>query len=131
MSRPSWALFACLVSLPLTANTPAWQVVIDDVLHRVAIDPASVRREGDIVGFLERRVVHGQFIDPNSLRPVREILSRRMADCRTAKLATLSRSVFSDDDALIDHLVQRPHQGQWTEAADEPAVYALLCGRGR
>jgi hypothetical protein len=131
MSRTVLGLFACLASLPLAANTPAWQVIIDDALHRVAIDPASVSREGDIVRFLERRVVHGEMIDSNSMRPVREILSRRMADCLSAKLATLSRSVFSDGDALIDHLVQRPHQRQWTEAADEPAVYALLCGRGR
>ncbi len=130
MSRPGWALLACLASLPLAASTVAWQVVIDDPQQWVAIDPASIRRAGDRVGFLERRVVHGQSIDPNSLRPVREILSRRIADCGSAKLATLTRSVFSDDDALIDHLVQRSPQAQWTEASEEPLVYALLCGRG-
>lgn len=130
MSRAAWWLVACLVSTPLAANSQSWRVVTQTPQQTVAIDSSSIKREGDRVWFRERRIIHGQLIDGNSLRPVREILSRRIADCRTAKLATLSRAVFSDDDALIDHLAQQPRQAQWTEAAEEPAVYALLCGRG-
>ncbi len=51
----------------------------------------------------------------DSQRPILEILDRRMVDCWGRRVATLSRAVFSDHDALIHYQNQTgwPIKAEW------------------
>lgn len=80
------------------------------------------------MSFREWRAMRGGQIDPGSLRPVREGLTRRMVDCRSRRIATLSRAVFSDDDALIDHRAVRPSHAEWKLIEKDDTVFRLVCG---
>lgn len=126
--RALLGLVACLASPPIWANA-SWQVMADMPAEMVAIDLTSLERSGGQVRFRERRVVRDGRIHPNSLRPVREILSRRVVDCRARRIATLSRAVFSDRDALIDHQATRLQQAVWELLPREDGLFRQLCGR--
>ncbi|MDQ1314637.1 MAG: hypothetical protein QG662_746 [Pseudomonadota bacterium] len=51
-----------------------------------------------------------------------------MIDCKTQRIATLSRAVFPDDDALIDYLTVHPRQAEWQPLAKDDPVFRLVCG---
>lgn len=119
---------ACVLGLPAWAN-PAWRVVLETEAESVAVEVGSLQRDKEQVGFRERRTVRGMQTNANSLRPVREVLSRRLADCRAQRIATLSRAVFSDDDALIEHRAVRLNQAEWQPVAKDDPVFRLVCGR--
>jgi hypothetical protein len=68
-------------------------------------------------------------MDSASLRPIREVLVKRMIDCRSRRMAMLSRAVFSDDDALIDHRAVHPRQAEWKPIDRDDPVFKLVCGR--
>jgi len=59
---------------------------------------------------------------------MREVLAKRMIDCQTRRIATLSRAVFSDDDALIDHLTAHPRHAEWQPIEKDEPVFRLVCG---
>lgn len=126
--RPMVCIAACLLALPAWAS-PAWRVVLETDAESVAVDVGSLQRDKEQVGFRERRTMRGMQTNANSLRPVREVLSRRLADCRAQRIATLSRAVFSDDDALIEHRAARLSQAEWQPVAKEDPVFRLVCGR--
>ena len=51
-----------------------------------------------------------------------------MIDCQTRRIATLPRAVFSDDDALIDHLAAHPRHAEWQPIEKDEPVFRLVCG---
>ena len=126
--RALLGLVACLAAFPVWANEP-WRVMRETPAEVVAIDLSSLERSAGQVRFRERRVVRDGRIHPNSLRPVREVLSRGVVDCRARRIATLSRAVFSDEDALIDHQATRLQQAVWQLLPREDSLFRQLCGR--
>jgi Txe/YoeB family toxin of Txe-Axe toxin-antitoxin module len=121
-------MIACLVVVPAWADG-TWRVVAETPREMVSIDFASLRRNGGQVSFRERRVMRDVQTDPNSLRPMREVLFKRVVDCRARRIATLSRAVFSDDDAMIDHQATRLNQAVWQPVPAEDRVFRQVCGR--
>lgn len=126
--RAVLGILACLLVVPAWADG-AWRVVAETPREAVSIDFDSLQRNAGRVSFRERRVMLGMQTDPNSLRPMREVLSRRVIDCRARRIATLSRAVFSDDDAMIDHQATRLNQAVWQPVPAEDRVFKQMCGR--
>jgi hypothetical protein len=125
--RAVFGLLACMASVPAWANG-AWQVATESPEEIVSIDLSRLERDVARISFRERHVVRGRQIDSASLRPIREVLLKRMIDCRSRRIATLSRAAFSDDDALIDHRAVHPRQAEWKAIAREDPVFRLVCG---
>jgi hypothetical protein len=121
-------LVACALAMPVWANEQ-WQVMTETPAEVISIDLASFQRSAGIVGFRERHAMRGGQIDASSLRPVREVLVKRLADCSGRRMATLSRAVFSNDDALIDYHAVRPPYAEWQLIATDDPVFRLVCGR--
>jgi Txe/YoeB family toxin of Txe-Axe toxin-antitoxin module len=126
--RAVLGILACLLVVPAWADG-AWRVVAETLHETVSIDFDSLQRNAGRVSFRERRVMLGVQTDPNSLRSMREVLSRRVIDCRARRIATLSRAVFSDDDAMIDHQATRLNQAVWQPIPAEDRVFKQMCGR--
>ena len=126
--RAAFGVIACLLVVPAWADG-TWRVVAETPRETVSIDFDSLQRNAGRVSFRERRVMFGVQTDPNSLRPMREVLSRRVVDCRARRIATLSRAVFSDDDAMIDHQATRLNQAVWQPVPAEDRVFKQMCGR--
>lgn len=126
--RAVFGLLACMASAPVWAGSP-WQVTAESPTEIVSIDLSRLERNAARVSFRERHVMQGRQVDPASLRPIREVLVKRMIDCRSRRIATISRAVFSDDDALIDHQAVHLRQAEWKPIAREDPVFRLVCGR--
>ena len=126
--RAVLGIIAWLLIMPAWADG-AWRVVAETPRETVSIDFDSLQRNAGRVSFRERRAMLGVQTDPNSLRPMREVLSRRVIDCRARRIATLSRAVFSDDDAMIDHQATRLNQAVWQPVPAEDRVFKQMCGR--
>lgn len=120
-------LLAGLLVSPAWSDT--WRVVSDTPNEVVSIDLASLQREAGRVVFREQRRVWGMQLHPGSQRLVRAILSRRVFDCERGRMATLSRAVFSDNDALIEHQATRPQQATWQPLSRDEPAFRLVCGR--
>ena len=118
---------ACLLAVPGLANGP-WQVALETPAEVVAIDRSSLQRNSDRVSFRERRSLRGGQIDAYSQRPLREVLARRVIDCRSRRIATLSHAVFSDGDALIEHRAVRLRDAVWQPIRQEDPVFKQVCG---
>lgn len=125
MSR--WLLLL-LGAWPL-CGLAAWQAFGESPAGVRMIDLARVERQGEQIRFHERISVHAGQVDPASQRPLREVLERRVMDCRTARVATVSRAVFSDQDALIEYRVSRVREADWQPLAADDARLRLLCRR--
>lgn len=121
-------LAALAVSLPAGAS-PAWQVIAEQPEAVISIDPGSVQPMAGKLGFHERHAMRAGQVDPGSLRPIAEILEKRLIDCRARRVATLSRAVFSTDDALIDHWAMQPQQARWQPLPRDDPRFSLLCRR--
>ena len=126
--RAVLGLLACVASVPVWAGGP-WQLTAESPTEIVSIDLSSLERNAARVIFRERHAMQDRQIDPASLRPIREVLIRRMIDCRSRRIATLSRAVFSDDDALIDHHAVQVRQAEWKAVAKDDPIFKLVCGR--
>jgi len=118
---------ACLLAAPAWASE-TWQVALETPAEVVAIDRASLQRHSDRVSFRERRSLRGGQVDAYSQRPLREVLARRVIDCRTHRIATLSHAVFSDDDALIEHRAVRLQDAVWQPVRQDDPVFKQVCG---
>ncbi len=116
-----------LLSQP-DALAESWQIVKQTPAEIVSVDADSLRREGRHIWFREKRVELIRQLDPGSLRPIRELQARRIADCDQRTLATVSLSVFSDHDALIDYQALRPQQARWEPALLAREVFERVCG---
>lgn len=106
-----------------------WRVVSDHPNEVVSIDLASLQRNAGRVDFREQRRMRDVQLHPGSQRPVRAILSRRAFDCERRRMATLSRAVFTDDDALIEHQAVRSQQAAWKALPRDEPAFRLVCGR--
>jgi hypothetical protein len=127
--RAVFCVVASLLAMPTWAADGTWRVTRETPAEVVAIDLASFQRSAALVSFRVRHTLRGGQIDPGSLRPVREVLARRVADCAARRIATLSRAVFSDGDALIDHQATRLRQAVWQPLAPDDVLFRQVCGR--
>jgi hypothetical protein len=125
--RVALGALAWLLMVPAWANGP-WQVALETPAEVVAIDRSSLRRTIDRVSFRERRSLRGGQVDVYSQRPLREVLARRVIDCRTRQMATLSHAVFSDGDALIEHWAVRLRDAAWQPVRQDDPVFRQVCG---
>lgn len=105
-----------------------WFVVGESAAERVEVNLASLERQSDVVSFRQRRTLLGGQIDANTQRPLREVLEKRLLDCRKRRVATRSRAVFDVDDALIDHQAVRGGALPWQPLAPGDALARKLCG---
>ncbi|MFP5410134.1 MAG: surface-adhesin E family protein [Gammaproteobacteria bacterium] len=105
-----------------------WRVVQQTPALTVAIDAASLERLADGVRFRERHSLRSGRLDPHSRRTIREMLHKRQLDCRARRIATLSRAVFSDHDALIEHHAVHPEHAAWQPIAPDDPVFRVVCG---
>lgn len=111
------------------AAAESWVVVLDTAVERVQIDLSSLERRNGQVRFRERRTLRVGQTDPHTLRPLGEVLAKRVVDCRSRRIATVSRAVFDADDALIDHQVARGNALPWQPlTADDPVARRLCDG---
>lgn len=125
--RAALGMAACLLAAPSWANGP-WQVAVETSAEVVAIDRSSLQRSGDRVSFRERRSLRGGQRDAYSQRPLREVLARRVIDCRSRHVATLSHAAFSDGDALIEHQAVRLRDAAWQPLGQDDPVFRQVCG---
>ncbi len=116
---------ACLASWPFAAH--GWQVVNETPEAVVSVDLASLERDAGVVSFRERHALRSGKIDPGSLRPLREELHKRVIDCSRMRVATLSRAVFTDNDAMVDHMAVKPGAARWKTIAPSAPLYKLVC----
>ncbi len=123
----TYLLTGLLVSPAWSENT--WRVVSDTPNEVVSIELASLQRNASRADFREQRRMRDVQLHPGSRRPVRAILSRRVFDCAQGRMTTLSRAVFSDDDALIEHQAVRPQQAAWHALPRDEPAFRLVCGR--
>ncbi len=125
--RALLGMAACLLAASGLASE-TWQVALETPAEVVAIDRSSLQRNSDRVSFRERRSLRGGQVDAYSQRPLREVLARRVIDCRSRRIATLSHAVFSDGDALIEHLAVRLRDATWQPIRQEDPVFKQVCG---
>jgi hypothetical protein len=126
--RSVLGLIVWLVAMPIWASGP-WRVMTETPAEVITIDLSSFQRSAERVSFRERHAMRGGQTDASSLRPVREVLVKRMVDCRRHRIATLSRAVFSNDDALIDHQATHPRHAEWQPIPKDASVFRLVCSR--
>ncbi len=124
--RAALGMAACLLATPVWANE-RWQVALETPAEVVAIDRSSLQRNSDRVSFSERRSLRGDQVDVYSQRPLREVLAKRVIDCRTHRVATLSHAVFSDGDALIEHQAVRLRDAAWQPVRQDDPVFRQVC----
>lgn len=124
--RAAFGLAATLLATAGWANG-TWRVTQETAAEVVAIDVASFERTAGGVRFRERHTLRGGQTDPHTLRVLREVLAKRVIDCRRRRIATLSRAVFDTDDALIGHQAVRLQQAVWQPVRRGEAVFRLAC----
>jgi len=127
LKRAALGMAACLLAAPGWAGG-TWQVVLETPAEVVAIDRASLQRTSHRVSFRERRSLRGGQLDAYSQRPLREVLAKRVIDCRTRRIATLSHAVFSNDDALVEHRAVHLSDAVWTPVRQDDPVFRQVCG---
>ena len=94
----------------------------------VSLGLSSLERDADMVSWRQRHTMRHEFFNLGSVRPIREVLAKRVIDCGRNRAATLSRAVFSDNDALIDYQATRPKQAAWQPISRDAPLYRLACG---
>jgi len=104
-----------------------WETIIESATQTTAIESASLDRAANRVSFRLRQIPRDGQLDPGSQRPVREILLKRMVDCRKRQVATVSRAVFSDHDALIHHEAARPSRADWHIMSHDDPLFRRVC----
>lgn len=126
MKRLLFGAAVGLAAASVGASGP-WQGA--EIPTAAAIELSSLQRNADYVSFRERHDVPNGRIDPETLRPVREVLVKRVLDCGKRRIATLSRAVFSEGDALIDYRAVHPRHAEWKRMAKDDPVFKLVCGQ--
>lgn len=117
----------CLLACPAVANG-RWQVMAESTSETTSIELSSIERAANRVSFRVRHALRDGQLDPNTQRPMREILAKRMVDCRNRRVATLSRAVFSDNDALIQYQAVHPAKAEWMAMTADDPLFKLVCG---
>lgn len=117
----------CVLAYPAVANG-RWQVMAESPSETTSIELSSIARMANRVSFRVRHALRDGQVDLNTQRPMREILAKRMVDCRGRRVATLSHSVFSDNDALIHYQAVHPAKAEWTAMTADDSLFKLLCG---
>lgn len=119
-------VLVCALAGPAAASGH-WEVIVESPSESLSLERASLDRAADRVSFRLRQVPRDGRLDTGSQRPVREILLRRVIDCRTRQTATLSRAVFSDHDALIHHEAVRQSQAGWQSIPEDDPLLHRMC----
>lgn len=94
----------------------------------LSIELSTLERSADRVSLRARHALRDGSVDSGSQRPMREILAKYWVDCSGRRVATLSRAVFSDNDAMISHQAVRPAKAAWREMDSDDPLYKRACG---
>lgn len=116
-----------MLALPAWSNGQ-WQVMTETPAETTSIELSSLERGGDHASFRVRHALRDGRVDPGSQRPMREILTKRRVDCRSRRVATLSRAVFSDNDAMINYQAVHPGKAEWQAMTLDDPLFKLVCG---
>ncbi|MDP1864246.1 MAG: hypothetical protein Q8K52_10110 [Thiobacillus sp.] len=125
--RAGAGVLVCVLACPVVAYGQ-WQVMAESPSETTSIELSSIARTAHRVSFRVRHALRGGQMDLSTQRPMREILARRMVDCRSRRVATLSRAVFSDNDALIHYQASQPAKAEWAAMTADDPLFKLLCG---
>lgn len=115
-----------VLTLPAWANGQ-WHVMSETPAETISIELSSLERGDGRANFRVRHALRAGQVDPGSQRPMREILIKRRVDCRSRRVATLSRAVFSDNDAMISYQAVRPLKAEWQAIALDDPLFKLVC----
>jgi hypothetical protein len=111
----------------------SWHLAYEQLSSRIEIDDQSIARNGTLISWRERQVMYQPVIDENSLRKIREVQWRKLADCQTRQLKVLSHALFSVENALVGYDSVRPSQAIGTPfsklAPSERKTVEALCGQ--
>jgi hypothetical protein len=83
--------------LPRADAVPSWEVVAEDSDARFSLDPASPRREGDVVRFIGRAVAHRSEADG-----LRSGIVRYVLDCRARTIGIEVADGYREDGSLLN-----------------------------
>ena len=119
-------LLLWMLALSAEANG-RWEVMRESPAETIALEASSLDRVADRVSFRLRQVPRDAPLDASSQRPVREILLEHMVDCRSRRMATLSRAVFSDNDAMIHYQAVRPLKAEWALMPKDDPLLKRVC----
>lgn len=125
--RAGAGLLACVLAFPAWGDA-RWQVMTESPAETVSIELSSLERVADRVSFRVRHALRDGQLEPGSQRTMREILSKRMVDCRGRRMAILSRAVFSDNDAIISYQAVHPQKAEWQPMAMDDPLFKRVCG---
>ena len=125
--RAAVGLLVSVLMLPAWANG-RWQVMSETPAETISIELSSLERSANRANFRVRHILRDGQVDPSSQRPMREILIKRRVDCRSRRVATLSRAVFSDNDAMISYQAVRPLKAEWQAMTLDDPLFKLVCG---
>ena len=105
-----------------------WQVMTETPAEIISIELSSLERSDGRANFRVRHILRAGQVDPGSQRPMREILSKRRVECSSRRVATLSRAVFSDNDAMIYYQAVHPVKAEWQAMTSDDPLFKLVCG---
>jgi len=125
--RAGAGVLVCVLAYPAVANGQ-WQVMAVTPSETTSIELSSIARVANRVSFRVRHSLRDGQMDLITQRPMREILTKRMVDCHTRRVATLSRAVFSDNDALINYQAAQPVKAEWAAMTADDPLFKLVCG---
>lgn len=125
--RVAVGVLVCLLACPAVA-IGRWQVLAESPSETTLLELSGIERTANRVSFRVRHSLRDGRIDLNTQRPMREILLKRMVDCQSRRVATLSRAVFSDNDALINYQAAQPAKAEWTAMTADDPLFKLVCG---
>jgi hypothetical protein len=115
-------------ALPAPGSITGWETLPDDASGRNFLDPASIRREGDLARAVVRGVAHGVLANG-----IQSMMMRFRVDCRQRTIGIEATDGYGADGRLIGSRVapggvvaMAPAAGM----ASLAAIVARACRRG-
>lgn len=123
------ALLLAAQMLPAPGSVAEWEALPEDPSGRNFLDPASIRRDGDIARAVIRGVAH-----PGDTDAIQSVVMRVRVDCRARNFVAEAIDAYGADGRLL-HSVEVEPGTVASEPAGTLASYNRLveraCGAGR
>lgn len=115
-------------ALPAPGSITGWETLPDDPSGRNFLDPASIRRQGDLARVVVRGVAHGA-----EANGIASMMMRVRVDCRRRTLGIEAADGYGADGRLLGSRVAPEAMVAMAPAAGMPSLAALVaraCRRG-
>lgn len=104
------ALLLAAQVLPAPGSVPAWEALPEDPSGRNFLDPANIRRDGDIVYIVVRGVAH-----PGDTDEIQSLMMRVRVDCRARTFGIEAADAYDGEGRFLRSREVAPR-----EVASEP-----------